>query len=90
MAKRHHGYKMRDREQYAGREETKMMMSRDSMMIKEDAKAACHLPTHVIEKEWPRGGSYDTGMVDTLFNGVQKQLKTDASDLMKTFKPSKY
>ena len=92
MAKKRYyeGAKMRDREQYAGMEETKMMMSRDSNMIKEDWNAPCLLPKEVIDRDWPRAGKYNMGYVDTLFNGVQKQLEEDASDFKKVFAPKKY
>ena len=90
MAKRHHGLKMRDKEFYASREESKMMTSRDSSMIKEDRSASCNLPTHVIQKLWPEPEAYNTGMVDTLFNGVQKQMSKDAADMKRSFKPGKY
>ncbi len=67
------------------------MASRDSAMIKEDKSAPCLLPTNVIDKYWPKAASYDMGRIGAdLFNGVQKQMSRDYSDLKKAAKPGKY
>lgn len=86
----HSGYMMRDREQYAGREETKLTMGMDGRMIKEDWNATALLPTGVIDRDWPRASSYNMGMTPTLFSGVQAQIKEDEEDMRREFSPGKY
>lgn len=95
MAKRHYDdkkrtYHMRDKEQYAGHEETRRMMSRDGHMISEDHGAPSLLPRQVIDRDWPRAANYYMGYVDTLFSGVQNQLHEDTRDFGREFKPKKY
>lgn len=85
-----HAFHMRDREQYAGREETKMTMARDAHMIADDWNAPALLPQNVISRDWPRAASYNLGTMDDLFSGVQKQMSEDFSDLRKAEKPGKY
>lgn len=86
----HGGYRMRDAEQYTGHEESRRMMARDGRMIYEDHGAPSLLPTHVIDRDWPRASNYYMGYVDTLFSGVQNQLHQDTQDFGKEFKPKKY
>ena len=81
---------MRAKEQYAGREETRMSMAQDSRMIAEDPNAPCLLPRNVIDRDWPRASSYEMSIEPDLFNGVQKQIAQDTSDFKKAFKPGKY
>jgi hypothetical protein len=86
----HGDYRMRDREQYAGREQTRRMMARDGAMIHDDWNAPALLPQHVIEKYWPRAHNYNMGMVDDLFSGVQYQMHEDYDDMGREMNPKKY
>ena len=63
---------------------------RKSSMIAEDRSAACLLPTHIIEKDWNESGNYHMKYVDTLFNGISKQMREDEADFAKAFGPRKY
>lgn len=88
---RHEGaHMMRDREMYAGEDGTRRMTSRDSGMIKDDWNAPALLPQHVIERYWPTAYNRNMGYVDSLFNGVQKQLHEDYDDLHQIMEPKKY
>lgn len=89
-SKRHHGYAMRENEQYATHEQTKRMMKHDGSMISEDHNAPCLLPLNVISRDWPRAEHYNLGYTDTLFEGAQHQMKQDSSDMAREFKPKKY
>ncbi len=80
---------MRHLEQYAGPEESKRMMSRDSSMIKEAWANPCLLPEGVIDRDWPRAKSYVNYQVPDLFSGVQAQLHEDERDFREEFNPSK-
>lgn len=82
--------KMRERSMSSENEVTKDMMARDHMLIAEDHNAPANLPRHIVQKYWPKGGTYDLGMIDDLFSGVQKQLHEDDEDMRKAFKPNKY
>jgi hypothetical protein len=86
----HGGYRMRDREQYAGREESKMLMARDGAMIHEDWNQAALLPSRVIDRDWPRAHNYHMGMVESLFTAANHQLEDDYEDLGRELKPGKY
>lgn len=59
-------------------------------MISEDRHAPALLPQHVIEKYWPVAHNYHMGMVDDLFDGVQRQLHQDYNDLGREMSPKKY
>lgn len=65
-------------------------MARDGGMIREDMSAPCLLPREVMDKEWPKSGSYNMGMVDDLFSAVQKQKNEDSAELGKAMGPNKY
>lgn len=86
----HSGYMMRNREQYAGLEESRRMMAKDGLLIKEDWNAQCLLPTEVINRDWPRAAQYEMRANADLFSGAQDQLKEDADDSRRAFHPSKY
>lgn len=90
MHKAHHEYHMRDREQYAGKEETKMMMARDGHMIHDDWSAPALLPQHVISRDWPRAANYNMGSINDLFTGVEHQMHEDHGELGRFSKPKKY
>lgn len=66
------------------------MYHTDSNMIHDDPTAACMLPTHIIEKEYGRGGSPLAGTIGSLYSGVQKLLHEDAREMRNITKPSKY
>jgi hypothetical protein len=68
----------------------KKMMSKAGGMINDDMSAPCLLPREVMDKEWPKGASYNMSMVDDLFDGVQKQMSKDSSDFRKEMGPEKY
>jgi hypothetical protein len=61
-----------------------------SSMIAEDRSAPCLLPRNIIDKEWEQGSSYHMGMVDTLYEGVQIQIREDSADFKKAYSPKKY
>lgn len=86
----HGAYSMRDREQYAGHEQSRRDMARDGMLIAEDRHATALLPTHIIDRDWPRAHYYDMGTMADLFSGVQQGMKEDSDDMRRTFKPGKY
>lgn len=68
----------------------KIMRARGDAMVKEDYSKQCNLPTENIQKEWPGCGDNGMGYVDTLFEGVQKQLRSDNSMMRSIKKPAKY
>ena len=71
--------------------ESKSQMKEYSSMIREDRQAPCLLPRDVIDKYWDMAPRYDLGAIKKdLFQGAQEQLKTDAADIKKIFKPGKY
>lgn len=86
----HSGFMGREREQYAGLEETRMSMAKDGALIKEDWNATALLPKNVIDRDWPRAANYDMGTEPDLFDGVQKGMKEDAEDMRRAFHPGKY
>jgi len=75
---------------YSSYSNSQKLMSRDSTMIKEDWNAACMLPTHTIEKEWPMAGEYMNKGIGTLFSGVQEGLNEDTKAVRANNKPRHY
>ena len=66
------------------------MHERNRSMISDDRMAPANLPQHVMEKYWPVSHNYHAGYVDTLFNGVSKQLREDYDDFGRELGPKKY
>lgn len=90
MAKKRH-YSSTRSEQYAGREESKMMKRRDSGLIEYDMSAPALLPMTVISKDFPsKPYAMKDSYMDDLFTGVQKQMAEDVMDARREFKPKKY
>lgn len=67
-----------------------LMRCRNDAMVKEDYSKQCNLPTEVIQKDWPSAGDPGMGYVDTLFAGVQKQLRSDNARMRTLKKAAKY
>lgn len=82
--------KMRMHEEYAGAEMAKKQAAEDSMMIRDDYSQPCLLPSGAVDRDWPNDGRFYLGREQDLFNGVQKQLSEDGSDMRKVYKPGKY
>lgn len=66
------------------------MHARNKSMIDDAPSKPCNLPTEVMMKFYPESPYDNMGYVDTLYNGVEKQMRQDASDFRKVKSPKKY
>lgn len=95
MAKRHH-HAMKKVAENSGGEYMKNSMGKPRMehgiMFHEDMAAPANMPREVRDQYWPRAynGPMGIGMIDDLFEGVQKQMGKDSKEFRNIMDPKKY
>lgn len=97
MAKRHH-HAMKERRgmENSGGEYMKDTMGKPriehGIIFHEDMTAPANMPREVRDQYWPKAynGPMGIGMIDDLFEGVQKQMGKDREDFRKIMDPKKY
>ncbi len=79
----HGSYKSSSHEMYAGPSQSKRMMSMDGGMIREDWNATALLPTHVIDRDWPKARNYGLNGegVGDLFSEANRQLSSNNASM---------
>lgn len=87
---RHHEAMERHERGGIGHEAVMRKRSEHGIDFHEDMAAPANLPREVMYKYWPKSPYHQMGMVDDLFEGVEKQMRHDNSEFGRIMDPKKY